>query len=144
MIMTGVDSRILDKNDRTIRVGAESFLDIYYFNNEFNKFVGDVNINDIEMLKYFTETISPTLKGEDGEVAVIGGAVYTAWYAKLTGNDKIRAINDSVTLSGADLSDSRYICVQKLDIYEENKDIIDTLGEVVYSNERGLVIKNGE
>ena len=141
IIITGADAKILSRNERAIRVGAESFLDIYYFNNEFNKFVGDVNINDIEMIKFASENVNPDISTENTEVCVVGGEVYTAWFSKLTGNNKIRPVNDSVTLSNIDFSDYKYVCVQKLDIYEQSKDIIDTLGDVVYSNERGLIIK---
>ena len=141
IIITGADAKILSRNERAIRVGAESFLDIYYFNNEFNKFVGDVNINDIEMIKFASENVNPDINTENTEVCVVGGEVYTAWFSKLTGNNKIRPVNDSVTLSDVDFSDYKYVCVQKLDIYEQSKDIIDTLGDVVYSNERGLIIK---
>jgi hypothetical protein len=141
IIISGADTKIYDRNNRFIRVSAVNFLDIYNFNKEFVKYSGDLNIDDIRIIEYADNNLVIDNDSETPEVLVVGGAVYTAWYAKLTYNNNIIRINESSQLQSVNLLDYRYICVQNTAVYDENKELFDNLGNVLYSNTRGKIIE---
>ena len=141
IIFTGVDEKIIEKNERFIRVGAENFLDLYYFNKEYVKYSGDLNSDDIKLLEYANDNLVLNENAKNPEVAVVGGTVYTAWYASMTSNDNIKKINASIQLQDVNLLDYKYICVQNTVVYDENRELFDNLGNVLYSNTRGKIIE---
>lgn len=138
MILTGADAKINEKNDRFLRVGAESFLDIYYFNEEFVKYSGDINSDDIALMEYVRYNIETDK--EETEILAVGGFIYTHWFAKLTDNE-VAQLNDVNQVQSTDFRDYKYICIQNTDIYDSNKVFFDNLGNVIYSNTRGKVIE---
>ena len=139
MVVSGADAKIDEKNNRFLRVGAESFIDIYHFNNEFVKYSGDINSDDIELMKYAKENL--VVKEDVTETLVVGGFLYTHWFAKLTNNSRIAQVNASSELQEINPADYKYLCVQNTAVYDENKDLFDNIGNVIYSNTRGKIIE---
>ena len=139
MVVTEADTKITEKNGRFLRTGAESFVDIYYFNKEFVKYSGDINSDDIALIKYAYDNLE--LTPDVTETLLVGDFLYTHWYAKITGNSRIKQVNQSSELQSIDMSQIRYILVQNTSVYDENRELFDNMGNVIYFNTRGKIIE---
>lgn len=139
MVVSEADTKISERNGRFLRTGAESFVDIYYFNKEFVKYSGDINSDDIALIKYAYDNLE--LTPDVTETLVVGDFLYTHWYAKITGNSHIKQVNQSGELQSIDMNEIRYILVQNTSVYDENRELFDNMGNVIYFNTRGKIIQ---
>ena len=140
MILFNVDEKILDKNERFLRVGFEQFLDIYSFNHEFVRYADPLNYSDIETFRYMDKNV-PVQESGDPEIMLVGTENYTSWFTVLTKHKKVVYINSFDTFQSYDLSGIKYICVQKTDIYKTDKKLFDELGTQVLNNKRDILIE---
>lgn len=131
-----VEEKITAHNPVIMNISADNFVNIYAFNLNYYRNFPDFNSFYIELMNYANENIP-----EDTKLA-IGDEVTNAWFLTLTNSEYSFAYGTSEELQAyINEKDPEYICVFYNYQYDLNKEYIDSLGECVYSNEGGLIIK---
>ena len=141
MIRFNVDAGIQHYNERFIREGVEQTFDIYRFNHDFVNLIDPLNGDDIAVYKYMRDNAIIDEEDKEPEILVVGGPTFTMWFSVMSDCSHSVQINDYGRFAGYDLSNIKYICVQKTEVYDSNKETFDNLGKIVLNNTRGIVIE---
>lgn len=134
MVYTRTDEKILNINNRLIRVTSDCFLNVYAFTHEFMK-SGRIDANGRDLMKYADAEFP-----EDAGIIAVGDDVYTTWFKALTGRS-IDNCNFSDQLEKLKTTTAQYMVVEYSIVYYENAEYIDSLGEKIISNDSGYIMK---
>jgi len=136
MVVFRIEDRITEHNPNIMNISAKNFVNIYAFNYNYYKNFPMFNPLYIDLMNYANENIS------DSKKIAVGDEVTNAWFQTLTNSKKSFAYGtheDLVKFISEENPD--YICIFASERYNENKEYLDSLGECIYKNEGGFIIK---
>jgi hypothetical protein len=129
------DARVTAKNERMITGTTSGFLGVYAFAKDFLA-AGTFHPLQMDLYEYVSENCAQ----EAGETLTVGDDYFCIWSRVLTGEDLFSLDGSEKTLGSLYSDNTKYLLVEN-ELYEANKSYLEEAGEIVYSNDKGFVIK---
>ncbi len=129
------DARILAKNDRMITKGTSDFLGVYSFAKDFLE-AGAFHPLQMDLYQYVADHCA-----EDSEETLfLGDDYFCVWGRVLTGEELFSLDGSKEGVLSSLTKKTRFLLVEN-EIYEANKSYLESLGKIIYSNDKGFVIE---
>lgn len=136
MVVFNIEEKIYEHNPNIMNISAKNFVNIYAFNHNYYKVFPKFNSSFIDIMNYANENIP------DARKLGVGDEVTNAWFQTLTYSDVSFSYGTPEELKDLiEKENPEYICIFASARYDENKEYLDSLGECIYQNEGGSIIK---
>lgn len=135
-VAVDADSEFLERGYS--RVASENYLDIYSFNKEF--LFGTPIVED-GMISFYETAEALVVNDKEDVMLYIGKEIPANWYKTFTMQSEIETSDDvEIVIKRIQDGEYKYLCIQNYRL-DDNKEMYDNFGNVIYSDEYGEIIQ---